>query len=219
MHWCFTMRIKWTNVNENMWIYYIVIAVNLLHVSITSCGHLQGRVFMKNILQRQPNQFTYFHMHLLIIFSQHPQTMFPLSVTDQVWHPYKTLTNPKLHTEIQQNPIRWSAWHCWTNLHFGNSSISDSNINSVQAAELPCPLWDRNERKLEETETCLLYGDHLRQFQHSKCSDRFKLWSSNFSCSANSAPLKLVNFTYETAYTFLLEPKNGAQNLYIGENV
>jgi len=29
---------------------------------------------MNDTLQRQPNQFTYFHMHLLIIFSQHPQT-------------------------------------------------------------------------------------------------------------------------------------------------
>jgi len=39
-----------------MLIYYITIVVNLLHVSVTFCGHLQGNVFMKNILQRQPNQ-------------------------------------------------------------------------------------------------------------------------------------------------------------------
>jgi len=101
------MRMKPTIAYENMWIYYNVIAVNLLHVSVTSWNHLQGSVFMKDILQRQPNQFTYFHMHLLIIFSQHPRSKFPFSVTDQVWHPYITPTNHqettyRNTTEIQQ---------------------------------------------------------------------------------------------------------------------
>jgi len=36
-----------------MWIYYIMNFVNLLHVSVVFCGHLQGGVFSKDILQRQ----------------------------------------------------------------------------------------------------------------------------------------------------------------------
>ena len=46
-----SMRIKPTNVHENMWIYYILINVNLLHVLVTFCGNLQGGVFMKDTLQ------------------------------------------------------------------------------------------------------------------------------------------------------------------------
>jgi len=41
-----------------MLICYIVIVVNLLHVSVTYCGHLQGCVFTEGVLQRQPNQCT-----------------------------------------------------------------------------------------------------------------------------------------------------------------
>jgi len=47
-----------SKINESMWIYYIVIAVNLLHVSVTFCGRLQGHVFTNDILQRRPNQCT-----------------------------------------------------------------------------------------------------------------------------------------------------------------
>jgi hypothetical protein len=43
---------------ENMWIYYLIIVVNLLHVSATFCGYLQGDVFMKGVLQRQPYKCT-----------------------------------------------------------------------------------------------------------------------------------------------------------------
>ena len=41
------MRLKPTNAYENMWIYYIITAVNLLHASITLCGHLHGSVSQK----------------------------------------------------------------------------------------------------------------------------------------------------------------------------
>ena len=46
-----SMRIKPTSVYENMWIYYILIPVNLLHVLVTFCGHIQGGVLTKDILQ------------------------------------------------------------------------------------------------------------------------------------------------------------------------
>jgi len=41
MQWWFDMKMKPTNAHENMWIYYIINAVNLLHVyvSATFCGH------------------------------------------------------------------------------------------------------------------------------------------------------------------------------------
>ena len=58
MQWCFAMRVRPTSAYENMWIYYITIFVNLLHVSVTFCGHLQGVFFSKHILQRQPRRST-----------------------------------------------------------------------------------------------------------------------------------------------------------------
>jgi hypothetical protein len=47
---CFTMRLKPTSAHENTWIYYITIIVNLLHVSVTLHGLLQGSVFTRDIL-------------------------------------------------------------------------------------------------------------------------------------------------------------------------
>jgi len=53
------MRTKPTSAYDNIRIYYIIIAVNLLHVSVTFCGHLQGdAIFINDILQRQPSQCT-----------------------------------------------------------------------------------------------------------------------------------------------------------------
>jgi len=40
-----------TSAYENILIYYIIILVNLLHVSVAFCAHLQGDVFTKDILQ------------------------------------------------------------------------------------------------------------------------------------------------------------------------
>ena len=37
---------------ENVWIHYIIITVNCLHVSVTFCGHLQGRVSMKGVYHK-----------------------------------------------------------------------------------------------------------------------------------------------------------------------
>jgi hypothetical protein len=86
----FVTRIKRTSPYENTWIYYTLIVVNILHVSVTVCGHLQEGVFTKYILQtpkpmykdghkRWPkhvgglqrckcNKFAYFHMNLLLLF-------------------------------------------------------------------------------------------------------------------------------------------------------
>ena len=41
---------------EKIWIYNIIIAVYLLHVSGTLCGHHEGGDFSKYILQRQTSQ-------------------------------------------------------------------------------------------------------------------------------------------------------------------
>ena len=46
-----SLRIKLTSVYENMWIYYILILVNLLHILVTFCGHIEGGVLMKDTLQ------------------------------------------------------------------------------------------------------------------------------------------------------------------------
>jgi len=43
------MQLKLTSAHENIQIYYIIIIVNLLHVSVTMCGHLQGNVFARDI--------------------------------------------------------------------------------------------------------------------------------------------------------------------------
>jgi len=50
------MSIKPTSVHKNTLIYYIIIVVNFLHVSAIFCGHLQGGIFSKYILQKQPYQ-------------------------------------------------------------------------------------------------------------------------------------------------------------------
>jgi hypothetical protein len=47
---------KTNNTSENLWIYYIVIVVNFLHILVTFWGHLQG-VLSKDVLQRQQNQY------------------------------------------------------------------------------------------------------------------------------------------------------------------
>ena len=48
IHWSFAMRIKPTSTYENIWSYYIMIVVTLLHVSVTFCGHIQdGGVFRR----------------------------------------------------------------------------------------------------------------------------------------------------------------------------
>lgn len=39
MHFYFPMRIGPTITYENIWIYFIIIFVNILHVSVTFCGH------------------------------------------------------------------------------------------------------------------------------------------------------------------------------------
>ena len=49
------MRAKPTSACANTLIYYIIIVVNFLRVSVTFCGLLQGSGFTKDILQRQPN--------------------------------------------------------------------------------------------------------------------------------------------------------------------
>ena len=41
-----TMRIKPTSTCESLWIYYIIIVINLSRASVTSCGHFQG-VFLR----------------------------------------------------------------------------------------------------------------------------------------------------------------------------
>ena len=38
------MKIKPKSAHKNLLIYYIIIAINLQHVSVTCCGHLQGGV-------------------------------------------------------------------------------------------------------------------------------------------------------------------------------
>jgi len=65
-----TMRIKPTSAYENMWIYYVRVVVNLLHVSVTSCDNLQeGVFFSQGILQLQPSQYTKpFHLPTLFIW-------------------------------------------------------------------------------------------------------------------------------------------------------
>jgi len=47
MQWRFIMRIKPASVYENIRIYYIIIVLNLLHVSVTLYGHLQGGVLRR----------------------------------------------------------------------------------------------------------------------------------------------------------------------------
>ena len=46
MHWFFTTRIKPTSAYEVTWIYYNMNVVNLLHVSATCFGHLQGCIVL-----------------------------------------------------------------------------------------------------------------------------------------------------------------------------
>jgi hypothetical protein len=46
-----------TTVYVGMWIDYIINVVNLVHVSVTFCGHLQGSI-LRRILQRYQNQYT-----------------------------------------------------------------------------------------------------------------------------------------------------------------
>lgn len=41
MHWWFNMRIKPISAHEDMWIYYTVDVVSLLHVLAIYCGYLQ----------------------------------------------------------------------------------------------------------------------------------------------------------------------------------
>jgi len=48
-----SMRIKPTSVYENIRIYYTIIVVKLLHVSVTFCGHLQEGFYTKSVLQRR----------------------------------------------------------------------------------------------------------------------------------------------------------------------
>jgi hypothetical protein len=68
MHGWFTTTIKPTSAYENIWIYYIKIVVNLLHVSVTFCSHLQGGAFSKNILQRQPSLVVYVIISFFFVF-------------------------------------------------------------------------------------------------------------------------------------------------------
>jgi hypothetical protein len=49
---------KTKNTYENIWIYFTVIVVKFLYVSVTFWGHLQGGVLSKDVLQRQQNQYT-----------------------------------------------------------------------------------------------------------------------------------------------------------------
>jgi hypothetical protein len=53
------MRIKPTSAYENIRIYYTIIIVKLLHVSVTFCGNLQGGFYSKGILQRQKQKPNY----------------------------------------------------------------------------------------------------------------------------------------------------------------
>ena len=46
MYWLFIMRIKPTSAHEDMWIYYAIDVVSLLHVLATYCGYLQQYVRM-----------------------------------------------------------------------------------------------------------------------------------------------------------------------------
>ena len=66
MHWCYIMRIKPVCAHENIWIYYIIIVVNLPHVSVAFYGHLQGGGFTNDILQRQPSQRTYIKLFYIL---------------------------------------------------------------------------------------------------------------------------------------------------------
>jgi hypothetical protein len=52
------VRRKPTSAYENILIYYVIIIINLLHVSVTFRGHLQGGVFLKDRLEGQPSQCT-----------------------------------------------------------------------------------------------------------------------------------------------------------------
>jgi hypothetical protein len=52
MHIWLTMTIKPTSTYENILIYYIKIAVNLLHVSVTFRGHLQGGAFFEGYITK-----------------------------------------------------------------------------------------------------------------------------------------------------------------------
>jgi hypothetical protein len=62
------MTIKPTSAYENISIYYIKIVVNLLHVSVTFCGHLQGGAFPKDMLQRQPSLVVSVIISFLFVF-------------------------------------------------------------------------------------------------------------------------------------------------------
>ena len=67
-----TLRIKPTSAHENMWIYYILIVVNLLHVSVTFCAHLQVGVFVKHILKRKSKPR--YKIFTLVWFYSHSET-------------------------------------------------------------------------------------------------------------------------------------------------
>jgi len=62
------MTIKPTSTYENICIYYIKIVVNLLHVSVTFCGHLQIGAFSKDILQRHPSLVAFVIISFLFVF-------------------------------------------------------------------------------------------------------------------------------------------------------
>ena len=49
------MRMTATSAYENIWIYYMIIVVNLVHVSVIICGYIQGGVFTNDMLQTQTN--------------------------------------------------------------------------------------------------------------------------------------------------------------------
>ena len=53
IHWCLTVRIKPTRAYEDMRIYHIIKVVNVLYISVTFCGYLQGGVFTKDVFDHK----------------------------------------------------------------------------------------------------------------------------------------------------------------------
>ena len=58
--WWFDMRLKTTNAQEDMWIYYTINAVNLLHVHelATFCGHPQVGIIQSIYFKDMKTQCT-----------------------------------------------------------------------------------------------------------------------------------------------------------------
>jgi len=81
-----TMGIKPTSAYENMRIYYILIIVNLLHVSATYCCHPQEGVFMKYVRVLQPMIQYKIQIKLLCWIYMSKKRLWVVRVTSLSWN-------------------------------------------------------------------------------------------------------------------------------------